>query len=90
MRCFDSKSEFKRLNELLLLQRVGDIRNLEVQPVFPIVVEGVRICEYRADFRYFQGNTVVTEDRKGVKTGVYKLKRALVEALYPGTRIVHS
>lgn len=83
-------SEFKRLGELILLQKVGEIRNLEVQPVYPIIVEGVRICEYRADFRYVKSGSVVVEDKKGVETPVYVLKRKLVEALYPGTKITHS
>lgn len=90
VRCFDSKAEFNRLNELILLQKVGDIKNLEVQPVYAIIVEGIRVCEYRADFRYWRAGSVVVEDVKGVQTQLYALKRKLVQALYPGTNIVHT
>ena len=57
---FDSKREAKRYQELLLLGRAGVIRNLELQPTFPLW--GYRVDEagisyrcvgtYRADFRY--------------------------------------
>jgi hypothetical protein len=43
---------------------------------------------YKADFRYknAQGEEVV-EDTKGIQTDVFKLKKKLVEALYPGLEI---
>jgi len=67
--------------------RVRAIRDLELQPEFPVVVEGRHICVYKADFRYVDLVTgeVVTEDSKGMRTPVYKLKKRLVEALYPVT-----
>lgn len=49
---FASKAEARRYSELLLLGLAGEIRNLELQPRFPIFVEGERVAEYVGDFRY--------------------------------------
>ena len=81
---FDSKRESIRYQELLLLQRAGQIRDLALQVPFAIVVNGKKICKYIADFQYVDvatGKTVV-EDSKGVRTQTYVLKRKLVEAIY--------
>jgi len=93
---FHSKAEAKRYEYLKILERAGDVRNLELQPAFPVIVNGRKVCTYKADFRYIdvskegqcgQVGCVVVEDVKGMKTPVYKLKKKLVEALYPGTVI---
>lgn len=81
---FDSKREAKRYGELKLLEKAGQIRNLELQPIFPLIVEGVKVAEYRGDFAYFEANKRVVEDSKGFRTPVYKLKRRLLLAVYPG------
>lgn len=58
---FDSKKEGNRYKELALLQRTGEIQNLELQPRF-LLQEGFkkdgktyRKIEYIADFSYCQG-----------------------------------
>ena len=83
---FDSKKEARRYQDLLYLQRAGKITNLELQPVFRAMVEGVKICDYRADFRYtdVESGKSVTEDVKSIatKTPVFNLKKRLIEALY--------
>lgn len=81
---FDSKREALRYQELLLLQRAGQIRDLALQVPFAIIVNDKKICKYIADFQYVDSSTgkVVTEDAKGYPTPVYKLKRQLVEAIY--------
>ena len=80
---FDSKREADRYSELRLLVRAGTIRDLELQPEFPVVVNGKKICVYRADFAYHAlDGKKTTEDVKGVKTAVYRLKKRLVEAIY--------
>jgi hypothetical protein len=93
---FHSKKEAKRYSELKLLEKAGEISQLELQPKFIIEIEGIKICNYIADFRYIdkkaQGNngqmgTTVVEDVKGVLTPVYRLKKKLVEALYPYVKI---
>ena len=108
---FDSKREAKRYTELKILEKAGHITHLEFQPVYQITVNGVDICKYKADFRYFtvraesnersynskgewQTPTMtgdkegqIVEDSKGFRTPIYRLKKKLVEALYPGTQI---
>ena len=85
---FDSKKEAARYKELILLEKSGVISHLELQPRYDCVVNGKKICSYRADFRYFNDQNSVVEDVKGFKTPVYRLKKKLVEALYPGIRIL--
>ena len=50
---FDSKKEAKRYSQLKLLEKAGEITQLELQPVFQCIVKEKKICSYRADFRYF-------------------------------------
>jgi len=84
---FDSKREAARYMELRLLERAGEIKNLELQPAFECRIDGKKICTYKADFRYFTAKECVVEDVKGMKTPVYRLKKKLVEALFPGVKI---
>lgn len=81
---FDSMKEAGRYSDLKLLLKVGKIRDLELQPKFPIVVEGQKICTYRGDFSYIDNDTGlgVVEDVKGMKTAVYNLKKKLVRACH--------
>jgi len=84
----DSAKEARRCNDLHLLERAGEISQLEQQPKFPIVVNGIRVCTYVGDFAYLDrdGKRVI-EDVKGHKTDVYRLKKKLVEAVYSGVRV---
>ena len=87
---FASKAEARRYGELKILEASGVIAKLEVQPRLKCVVAGVKVCEYRADFAYWMrgaSNERVFEDVKGVQTAVFKLKRKLILALYPGIRL---
>lgn len=86
---FASKMEAKRYGQLKLLAAGGVIENLVLQPKFPIVIDGTKVCEYRADFSYFENGKRVVEDVKtpGTRTRLYILKSKLVHALYPGVRI---
>jgi hypothetical protein len=79
---FDSKSEAIRYQELKLLERAGEISNLELQPKYSIDINGKHICNYVADFRYLDRGVLVVEDVKGMKTPVYRLKKKMVEAAY--------
>lgn len=81
---FDSKAEARRYQELKLMERGRLIRNLELQPRFPIEINGVKVCTYVADFRYVSCGTseMVVEDTKGFKTPEYKLKKKLMKAVY--------
>jgi hypothetical protein len=79
-----SKAEAKRCDELNDLQREGAISALDTEPAFPIIINGKKVCTYKADFEYIdQHGERVIEDVKGMKTPVYRLKKKLVEASYP-------
>ena len=81
---FASKAEAHHYTELKALQQAGVIRDLELQPRYPLTVNGLLCGTYVADFRYVDaasGDLVVT-DVKGVRTPVYRLKRKLMEAIY--------
>lgn len=84
---FASKAEAKRDAELQLLLRAGKIDNLIRQPRFPLVVNGVLICTYVADWCYrdldWEVPQPVAEDRKGAITPDFRIKFALAKALHP-------
>ena len=83
---FDSQKEANRYCELKLLEHQGVIADLELQPKYELCVGGVKVCDYKADFRYMNssgGRTV--EDVKGgeaTKTPVYRLKKKLMLAVH--------
>jgi hypothetical protein len=83
---FDSQKEKNRYQELLLLERAGLIRSIELQPRYDLVVNGHKLGFYRGDFRYEEVATGVSilEDVKSpvTRTAVYQLKKKLVKALY--------
>lgn len=81
---FDSAREARRYCELKALERGGQVRNLELQPRYPLLVNGVLIGHYRADFRYTEVHTgrVVVEDAKGVRTRDYLLRKKLMRAVH--------
>ena len=79
---FDSRKEAARYSELKLLERAGEIRDLQLQVPFELIPkqEGERACTYVADFVYHIAGTgeMVVEDAKGMRTDVYKIKRKLM------------
>lgn len=83
---FDSLKEFRRWEELKLLERAGEIGNLHRQTPFGLIppqqVNGKTVergVKYIADFTYItKDGRFVVEDTKGVKTDVYKIKRKLM------------
>jgi hypothetical protein len=82
---FASKAEMNRYAELKILQRVGEISKLKLQPKFLILgkVKGKgRPIYYIGDFEYWKLNDHIVEDVKGVETAVFKLKWKLVKAKY--------
>lgn len=94
---FDSKKEYDRWNELRILEKVGNISDLQRQVKMVIqekmIVNGVKIKEiaYKADFVYNDASGRVIEDVKpfDVATQKYKttkdfaLKWKLLQAKYP-------
>ena len=80
---FASKREAARYQELRLMEKAGLIRELDIQPRFPIKLNGVMICMYVGDFRYLNDKgEIVIEDVKGIRTASYKIKAKLMLALY--------
>ena len=86
---FASKRESIRYGELKMLERIGYISGLTLQPKFPMIVNGQKICTYLADFSFYEKESkrLVVEDVKGVRTAVYSIKKKLFHALYPMLRI---
>ena len=90
-RCRDGKmhqstAEARRCDELSLMEAGGLIRDLRAHPQvrFRLDVDGHHICDYLADFVYFdkERNCEVVEDVKGHQTEVSKFKLRLMEAVH--------
>lgn len=80
---FDSKKEADRYLKLREMLDEGKITDLQLQVAYPVIINGVKICDYRADFEYYTNDgTRVVEDVKGMKTPVYNLKKKLIRAVY--------
>ena len=80
---FSSKGEARRYLQLKLLERSGHSKNMQLQVRYHIVINGLKVCTYIADFVYFSiadGITIV-EDFKGMRTPVYKLKKKLMKSV---------
>ena len=80
---FASKREAKRYSELKLLERGKQISGLTLQPRYPLVVNGHKVCTYVGDFLYHERGKLVCEDTKGMRTDAYGIKRKLFMALWP-------
>ena len=82
---FGSKAEARRYQELKLMQAAGEIARLECHPRWRLVVNGVEVGSYIADFMYWIGDRQVVDDVKGGRatmTLAYLLKKKLMLALY--------
>lgn len=80
---FPSHLEAKRYTELKLSERAGTITNLRRQVRYDVVVCGIAICTWIADFVYLDSSgKEIVEDAKGFATREYKMKSKLVTALF--------
>lgn len=81
---FHSKGEAARYVRLAQEQDLKLISKLELQKPYVCIVAGAKICTYYADFYYWDETKRewITEDFKGVRTAIYKLKKKLVEAIF--------
>lgn len=71
-------------NELALLKKSGQIGDYEIQHKIEITVAGKHICNHYVDFIVFKpGGVIEFHEVKGYSQEIWKLKRKLVEALYP-------
>ena len=94
---YDSIKEYNRWCELLLMQKAGQIHDLErqvailIQEAFSYHGEKIRKIDYVADFMYEENGQTVVEDVKPLdpKTSRYRftkdfvLKWKLLKAKYP-------
>lgn len=88
---FDSKKEGKRYIDLKLMQRAGQIQDLQLQVVF-VLVESVVLdgrkkpaMRYIADFTYVQGGLKIVEDVKSCATRrlpAYRQKKHLLKVVH--------
>ena len=96
---FASKAEHRRYQELRLLERAGEIEDLQVHPFWFLLVpvlgtprSRVVVGRYTADFKYTRlpAEEEVVEDVKGgaaTRTEAYRLRKKMIEATY-GIKIV--
>ena len=84
---FDSRWEAERWGQLKAMERAGVVTQLERQIKFPLEINGQKICDYVADFRYLLeeedgSSKLVIEDAKGVLTPEFKLKKKMMKAIH--------
>lgn len=91
---FDSQAEARRYTELSVLARAGEIADLVIHPRYELQAAftdrtGKRwaAITYEADFAYTEGGARVVEDVKGHPTAIFRLKRKLFLARYPGLEL---
>ena len=95
---YDSIKEYKRYGELRLLEKAGQISELQrqvklvIQEAFVYRNEHISEISYIADFVYIRNDETVVEDVKGISretgkcitsTKDFKLKWKLLKAKYP-------
>jgi hypothetical protein len=82
---FDSQKEAHRWGVLKLMEKAGEIEELDRQVRFALRVNRQEICCYIADFTYrrkINGRGLIVEDVKGHRTRDYILKRKLMKAIH--------
>lgn len=83
---FASQKEGSRYRALKFLRDEGRIKDLELQPRYEFVVNGVKIGRYTADFRYRELMhgvwNLVVEDVKGMVARDFPLRVKLMKALH--------
>ncbi len=83
---FDSKREAARWGELKLLERVGELSDLQRQVRFDLIVNGVHVAAYIADMVYLDhsGRRVIEDVKSDAtrKDPVYRLKAKLMAVLH--------
>jgi hypothetical protein len=88
---FDSKKESEFYGSLKIKKQAGLIKSFKMQVPYEIIVNNIRIANYFLDFLVENNDgTIEYIDIKGkdkktnkfIKTGVFALKKRLVEAIY--------
>jgi Protein of unknown function (DUF1064) len=82
---FDSEKERRLWQELELRAKAGEITELQRQVKFALVVNGIHVCDYKADFTWKDGARRVVADAKSVMTrtlAAYRIKFKLMQACH--------
>ncbi len=87
---FRSGVEARRYQQLRLLLVNGDIKDLELQPEFPLIITNLKdgttkqVGKYHADFRYYDTakGQIIVEDVKGMMTEAAALRIKIVQVMY--------
>jgi hypothetical protein len=84
---FDSQREHGEWVKLEALARKGAIQELQRQVPFDLVVNGIKVCRYVADFQWIEigpdgRKWRVVADSKGMRTRDYILKAKLMKAIH--------
>lgn len=81
---FDSRGEAKRYQVLRDRQTAGLISDLTTQVSYRLTVNGIKIADYRADFRYTREGVEIVEDYKSraTITPTYRMKKRLMAAIH--------
>lgn len=81
---YDSKFEAKVAADLEYQKQCGQIKEVRRQVDFPLVVNGLKITTYRADFVVITNeNKTRIVEAKGMQLPVFRMKWKLLEALHP-------
>jgi len=83
---FHSKGEALYYLELKGLQKAGKIKNLKLQTKFPYKGKSGKVLfNYISDYDYttVKDNKYHVVDYKGVITAIFRLKKKLIEDIYP-------
>lgn len=85
---FHSKREGQHYCQYKLLERAGEITHLQLQPKYPIVHNGVKICDVILDFQFREKDgRLRVIDVKGFDNALSRMKRKMLEAFYPHIRV---
>jgi hypothetical protein len=88
---FDSKKESEFYISLKLKKQAGLIKDFNMQVKYDIIVNHIHIANYFLDFLVINNDDTIeyidikgkdSKTNKFIKTGVFSLKKRLVEAIY--------
>lgn len=82
---FPSTGEFTAYMHRRMRERAGEITDLRAHPAFPLVINGIRVGRYHADWMFRENGRLVIEEFKGSKahqTRDSSLRRKVAQALY--------
>ena len=79
---FHSKREAEHYKELLLLERAGEISDIQRQVLLRLEVNGKIVCRWKPDFIYRRKDgRMVIDETKGFRTRDFDIKWKLAQAL---------